>query len=124
MKAKLILTAVAATLIAACNSKQDAVQSFIPGTYIHSAKSEYGQDEDTLIIKQSDGNTYQITRNTTYQAMRDGKLLPKHHKSVNLNGLYDPEKLILNETTTGLQFSFDPSKRLLLVNNTAKYKKL
>ncbi|MDB5086118.1 MAG: hypothetical protein JWR09_112, partial [Mucilaginibacter sp.] len=75
-------------LLAACQSKNSQTQDFIPGTYANAAKGEYAVANDTLNIKQVDGNNYQITRRTTYQAVRDGKLLPKHSKVQNLNAVW------------------------------------
>ncbi len=123
MKARIILTAMAAITLAACNSRPDQVQSSIPGTYVKSSKGEYGQADDTLIITHVTGTTYLIIQNTTYQAIRDGKLLPRHRKAQKLNGLYDPQKQILNETTGGLIYSFEPDKKLLHINQGV-YRKL
>jgi hypothetical protein len=109
--------------LAACNQQADQIKSFIPGTYVNSAKGDYAQAEDTLIISQVKDNTFLVTRNTTYQAVRNGKLLPKHRQVQKLNGLYDPQNKVLDETTNGRIFNFDPDKRLLKVNQ-AVYRKL
>lgn len=123
MKAKIILTALVAIILAACNSKQDSVLSFIPGTYVNSAKGEYAQAEDTLTITVVSDNNYQIIRKTTYQAIRDGKLLPKRHQVQKLNAVWDSGKQELDETVTGKIFLFDRNKRLLLINQ-ATYNKI
>jgi hypothetical protein len=109
--------------LAACNKQADKVQNFIPGTYINSAKGDYAEAEDTLVITLVKDNTYFITRNTTYQAIRDGKLLPKHRQVRRLNGLYDTQNQVLDETTNGRIFRFEPDKDLLRVNQ-AVYKKI
>ena len=74
MKKQTLLFAVVAMLLAACNSKTNSIQAFIPGTYVNSAKGAYSQAEDTLVITLVKDNSYAINRNTTYQAIRDGKL--------------------------------------------------
>jgi hypothetical protein len=109
--------------LAACNKQADKIKSFIPGTYVNSAKGDYAQAEDTLVITQVNDNTFLVTRNTTYQAIRDGRLLPKHHQSRKLNGLYDTQNQVLDETTNGQIFRFDPAMRLLKVNQ-AVYTKI
>jgi hypothetical protein len=109
--------------LAACNKQADKVQNFIPGTYINSAKGDYAQADDTLVITLIKDNTYLVTRNTTYQAIRDGKLLPKHRQVRRLNGLYDTQNRVLDETTNGRIFRFEPDKGLLKVNQ-ATYKKI
>ena len=102
--------------LAACNKQADKVQNFIPGTYVNSAKGDYAQANDTLIISPVKDNSFLITRNTTYQAIREGRLLPKHRQVRRLNGLYDSQNQVLDETTNGRIFRFDPGKRLLKVN--------
>jgi hypothetical protein len=118
-----IIIAGLAIVLAACQSKTKQVENFITGTYADSARGEFAVAKDTLVITQTEGLHYLITRNTTYQAIREGKLLPKHHKTEQFNGLYDPQKLELDEITTGRVFRFDPDKHLLKVNR-AVYQKL
>ena len=109
-------------LLPACQSKNNQTEDFIPGTYVNAAKGEYAIANDTLIIKQVDANNYQITRRTTYQAIRDGKLLPKHSKVENLNAVWDSNKQELGELITGRVFRFDTDKKLLLINQAAYQK--
>ncbi len=120
MKTNIILIALFATLLAACNT--DKVKTFIPGTYVNSAKGEYGQAEDTLIITPISGNAYLITQRTTYQAIRDGKLLRKHRKIQKLTGIYGPQEQVLNETTNGRIFIFQPEQHLLSINQASYHK--
>jgi hypothetical protein len=108
--------------LAACNQKADQVKSFIPGTYVNFAKSDYAQANDTLIITLVKDNTFLITRNTTYQAIRNGRLLPKHRQVRQLNGLYDNQNQVLDETTNGRIFRFDLTKRTLKVNQAIYHK--
>ena len=118
-----ILLLAIATGLAACNLRSDRIKSFIPGTYVNSAKGNYAQAEDTLIITATGDDTYLITRNTTYQAIRDGKLLRKRHQTRKLNAVFDDQKQVLNELTNGRIITFDPAKHLLKVNQ-AIYRKL
>jgi len=109
--------------IAACQSKSGKVQAFIEGSYVNHAQSEYAIADDTLVFTHTDANHYIITRNTGYQAIRDGKLLPKKFKHGKFDGIYDPQNRVLNETTTGRLFRFDPDKGVLLLNQ-AVYQKV
>jgi major membrane immunogen (membrane-anchored lipoprotein) len=123
MKATIKMMIAALLLLAACQSKNSQTQNFIPGTYVNAAKGEYAIANDTLVIKQADGDNYQITRRTTYQAIRDGKLLAKHSKVQNLNAVCDSGKQELDELITGRVFRFDADKKQLLINQ-AVYRKL
>lgn len=67
--------------------------------------------------------TTKITRRTTYQAIRGGKLLPKHSKVENLNAVWDTNKQELDELITGRVFRFDTDKKLLLIKQ-ATYQKI
>jgi hypothetical protein len=115
MKRAYLVLALAIIGLSACQNQSDSVKAFIPGTYINSAKGEYAQAEDTLTITVAGNNDYFITRNTTYQAIRYGKFLPKHHKVRKLNGVFDPQTQLLNETINGEVFRFDPAKRVLII---------
>jgi hypothetical protein len=123
MKATFKMMIAAICLLAACQSKTAKVQSFIDGIYVNHAQSEYGIADDTLTFTHTDGGHYIITRNTGYQAIRDGKLLPKKHKLEKVEGDYDSQTNLLNETTAGRVFHFNPDKRILILKQ-AVYRKL
>jgi len=123
LKVKFLWAGFGLLLLASCHSASDKIVSFIPGTYVHSAKGEYSQAEDTLVIRLLSGEAYQIRRRTGFQPIREGKLLPKRWKVQLLNGNYDRDKQVLFETTNGRVFSFDPDKGVMVVNS-AVYRKL
>lgn len=123
MKSKLKLMLFGIALIAACQSKSAKVQSFIDGIYVNHARGEYGVADDTLTFSHADGQHYLITRHTGYQAIRDGKMLAKKYKQEKMEGDYDPQTNLLNETTTGRVFRFDPDKGILLLKQ-AVYRKI
>ena len=110
-------------LTAACQSKSTKVQAFIDGIYVNHARSAYAMADDTLTFTHMDGLNYLITRNTGYRAIRDGKLLPTKLKHEQVEGDYDPQTNLLNETTTGRVFRFNPDKGILLLKQ-AVYQKL
>ena len=110
-------------VITACQSKSAKVRSFIDGVYVNHSQGEYGVADDTLIFTHTDADYYSITRNTGYQAIRNGKLLPKKIKRGKFDGIYDPQNQVLNETTTGRLFRFDPDKGVLLLKQ-AVYRKI
>lgn len=123
MKKKSLWAAVMILLIAACQSKTSQTQNFIPGTYVNFTKGDYAIAYDTLVITQMDDAHYLITRKTTYQAIRDGKILPKRHKVKKLDAVWDSGKQELDETTTGRVFRFDKDKRVLMIHQ-AVYRKI
>jgi major membrane immunogen (membrane-anchored lipoprotein) len=123
MKATVKMMIAAICLLAACQSKTAKVQSFIDGIYVNHAQSEYGIANDTLTFTHTDGQHYIITRNTGYQAIRNGKVLSKKYKLEKVEGDYDSQTNLLNETTAGRVFHFNPVRRLLILNQ-AVYRKL
>lgn len=122
MKATLKIMAACLLLLAACQNPGKDKQDFIPGTYVKSAKSEYSIADDTLIIRHTDGSSYQITQRTTYQAIRDGKLLPKKHMVQHLDASWDDSKQELDETTTGKVYQVDPIKQILTIKRLTYHK--
>ena len=123
MKATVKMMIAAILLLSACQSKDSQSRDFIPGIYTNTAKGEYAIANDTLIIKQIDGNRYQLTRRTTYQVIRNGHLLPKHSKVQKLNAVWDSEKQELDELMTGRVFHVDADKKLLLINQAVYHKR-
>ncbi|QEM15704.1 hypothetical protein [Mucilaginibacter rubeus] len=122
MNATLKIMAACLLLLAACQNPGKDKQDFIPGTYVKSAKSEYSIADDTLIIEHTNGTSYKITQRTTYQAIRDGKLLPKKHLVHYLNASWDDSKQELDETTTGKVYHADPLKQVLTIKNLTYHK--
>lgn len=119
-KSKIMLCGIA--LIAACQSRSAKIQSFIDGIYINHAQSEYAIADDTLTFTHTDASHYVIIRNTGYQAIRNGKLLPRKHKLETVEGTYNPKTDQLNETITGRVFRFNPDKGILIMKQ-AIYRK-
>jgi len=109
--------------IVACQSKSAKVQSFIDGIYVNHVQNEYAIADDTLTFTHTQDQHYLITRNTGYQAIREGKRLSKKWKQEKVEGDYDAETNQLNETTTGRVFRFDPDKGILMLKQ-AIYRKL
>ncbi len=123
MKNLIKITVIALLGLTACH-QADPIKSFIPGTYAKSVTGEFSKADDTLTIAAFNGNACQIIRHTTYEVIRDGKLLPPQHQTENLQGIYDEQRQVLQETTKGKTFTYDPVKRLLIVNSKGIYKKL
>lgn len=123
MKVKGKLLAVAAMMFAACQSNSKKTECAVTGIYANSSNGDYGVAKDTIIVSQTDDTHYHISERTTYQAIRDGKLLPPHSMVKNYPGEYDPQKQELNETVTGRTFQFNPEKQQLLINQ-AVYTKI
>ena len=122
MKTRIILTALVATVFAACNNSKN-IQSKIAGIYVSSSGSDYSVAEDTLTISQDKDNVFSIIHKTGYRVIREGKLLPKRFKKEQLNAVYDEKLNVLDEITTGRMIIIDSDNRLLKVNK-ATYRKL
>ena len=110
-------------ILAACQSKSGKVQRFIDGVYISHAQNEFAVADDTLTFTHTDGTHYHITRRTGYQAIRDGKRLPRKFRLENVEGDYDPTNNQLSEITTGRVFRFDPDSGILRLKQ-AVYRKI
>lgn len=124
MKTTVKIMAVALLAVSACQNATQSEQNFIPGTYVKSGQTEYGNAKDTLVIKHLDGPNYQINFRTTYQAIHEGKPLPVHHKSDTLEATWDSQKEQLIETVSGRVYTFQPDKHTMMLNNNGVLKKI
>lgn len=89
------------------------VRSFIPGTYVKEVKNEYTIAYDTLFIQCTGGNNFLIVNRTSFQPIRNGRLMALKHSEVNMKALYDEASRNLNEQKLGKTFSFDPANNKL-----------
>lgn len=117
MKTTVKIIAVCLLAVSACQNTSSLKQDFITGTYVQSGQSKYGVADDTLVIIQADGNHYLIDFEVTYQAIRDGKLLPKHRKKDTLSAVWDAGKEQLQETKSGRTYTFEPDKKIMRLND-------
>jgi len=109
--------AVCLLAVSACQNASKSKQDFITGTYVQSGKSNYGVADDTLVISHEDGNNYLIDFKVTYQAIREGKLLPKHRKDDTLSAIWDVDRQQLQETKSGRTYTFEPDKKIMRLND-------
>jgi hypothetical protein len=116
---------VIATAFSCGNSQSDTVRTFMPGTYIRHTTHEMGREWDTLEISRlSDaGNNYSILRRWAYERKLDGVTQPVDYKKQDEAALYDEEKMVLTETSSGLVLSFAPEKSVLFVGPN-EYRKI
>lgn len=121
MKKLIILCAIAMVFAVAC--KSDKVRSFIPGTYINNAGSEFSMASDTLVIESSESNNFFIHRKTGYNLITDGKVGEREYETENWNAVYDEANKTLTETKKGKLITFYPDSMLLKVGKR-KYQKL
>ena len=61
--------------MAGCNMGRDKMKDFIQGTYVEDYEQEYSKGHDTLIftLVSKEGNSYQITRRTSYNRIVNKK---------------------------------------------------
>jgi UDP-N-acetylmuramate-alanine ligase len=114
MKINIILLAICATIMVACNSKNDT-RSFIPGMYVNHAKGEYSIASDTLVIEASESNNYFIHRKTGFQLIRNGKTGKHEHETEEWKAVYDEGTKTLTETQKGKLITFLPDSGKLSV---------
>lgn len=115
MKNLIILCAIAASMITAC--KTDNIRSFIPGTYINNARSEFSIANDTLVIEPSESNIFYINRKTGFNLVNGGKIGKLEHETENWNAVFDEGTKILTETKKGKLITFYPDSAKLKVGN-------
>lgn len=126
MKPFLFIAIITVFLLTGCTSAEsDAIKAFIPGTYIRTAQTEFGNAYDTLVItlQNKSANEYKIQRRWKYDRVLDGKLQEPEYKITETSGLYDGEKKLLQETETLEFFSFD-TKNKLMFNGANKFTKI
>jgi hypothetical protein len=121
MKASILLIAFVAMIMAACTS--DKTRSFIPGTYVNSAGSEYSVADDTLFIEPSGSNNFLIHRKTGFNLIEEGKKGERQHETEQWNAVYDEGTKALTETRKGKIITFDPESKTLKVGKR-EYRKL
>ncbi|MGN8068397.1 hypothetical protein [Mucilaginibacter sp. 22184] len=122
MKHLILLIAIVAVIMAACNSKTDT-RSFIPGTYVNQAGSEYSIASDTLVIEASEGNNYLIHRKTGFNIITDGKKGKRQYETEEWRALYDQSTKSMTETAKGKLLTFYPEAKKLLVGKR-EYQKI
>ena len=115
MKNLIILSAIAVSLITAC--KTDNIRSFISGTYINNAGSEFSIANDTLVIEPSESNSFYIHRKTGFNLVTDGKIGKREYGTENWNAIYDESTKVLTETKKGKLITFYPESAKLKVSN-------
>jgi hypothetical protein len=111
--------------LSACNISRDEIRDFIPGTYVLDYEQEYSKGHDTLVFKSvsSQGNSYQITRKTSYSRIVNGKLKGREQKKEQMTGIYDEKDKIIYEVKHGKTFAFSPERNIVL-SGTEEYKKV
>ena len=123
MKKAIGLWGLGVLIVLGCGPGNARIQEFMPGTYVNSATGEMASAEDTLVVERVKDNQYLVTRRTSYRAIRNGKALPGKYRVRKLPCVFDAAQGVLNETTGGQVFRFDPDKGFLLVRQ-AVYTKI
>lgn len=116
MKTQTILPVLLALMTAACNN--DKTRSSIEGTYVNTGESEYSKVKDTLVIEESEGNTFLIHRKTGFQLIKDGKPGKEQYEKEEWKALYDEDKKVLTETSRGKIITPLPEANKLLVEKS------
>lgn len=121
MKNLIVLCAVVVAMFTAC--KSDKVRSFIPGTYINDAGSEFSIANDTLVIEPSESNNFYIHRMTGFNLVIEERVGKREYGTENWNAVYDESTKTLTETKKGKLITFYPDSAKLMVGKRT-YRKL
>lgn len=122
MKHNIILLAIMAITMVACNSKTDT-RSFIPGTYVNQSEGEYSIASDTLVIEAAESNNYAIHRKTAFNIITDGKKGKREYETEQWQAIYDSGTKSLTETAKGKLITFYPETGRLKVGKR-EYQKI
>ena len=115
---KTIILSVCAVLMlffSACD--RDQVRSFMPGTYVNQAGSEFSKASDTLVIEAGSNNRYLIQRKTGFNRIRGGKIGKREYETEVWTAVYEEQSRILKETKRGKELLFDPSAGTLRIGS-------
>lgn len=124
MKAIVIYFVSITVLFAACQTiSSDPVRNFIPGSYVRSVGDEFSRGSDTLVLRQLQGNTYEIIKRSGIIRIREGQEQPFEHKIETWTGIYDEKDQVIHEQRKGKLISFVPKENKLLVGSSA-FKKI
>lgn len=123
MRTLIILTAFAAVLTAGC--RRDKIRSFIPGTYVNQASSEYSTAYDTLVIEQTDekSNNYLIHRKTAFRRITGGRPGKREYETEEWKAVYDEGTKSMIESSSGKVFTFYPESNYLMLGRR-EYQKI
>jgi hypothetical protein len=120
MKRLLLMGSIAILLLNACGSK---VKNYITGKYASHEKGEYSISDDTLIIQPyGEAGSYRITRRSSYQAVRNGKLQPVKQQVHDYAGQFDAKTQVLLIAAKGKQIRFFPEKGTILFSDREYHK--
>lgn len=113
MRKLILVISVCVAGLAACTT--DKTRSFIPGTYVNSAGSEYSVANDTLVITPAESNNFSIHRKTGFNVITDGKKGKRQYETEEWNAIYDEGTKTLTETRNGKLITFYPETGTLEV---------
>lgn len=113
----------AACLLSQLSScKGDQSREFLPGTYTNSARGEYSQAHDTLVLEAAESNQFLIHRRTGFNIIDDGKIGKRKYEREEWNAVYDEGTRTLTETRKGRLISIFPESGYILIGKR-KYTK-
>lgn len=81
--------------------KRDQARDFLPGTYTNSARGEYSQADDTLVVEAAESNQFLIHRRTGFNIIDGGKIGKRQYEREEWNAVYDEGTRTLTETRKG-----------------------
>lgn len=103
-------------LLSGCSSlNKDQTVLFIPGTYVRSEVNEFGRVEDTIkiTIQHREVNSFLIEQRWRYERVIDGVRQEPEYKVIADQGIYDPERKLLQNQRNLLLYSFGIKDRTL-----------
>jgi len=114
MKGLIILLAIASISSIGCNPTISSSAN-IEGTYVTHFQNEYTITDDTLKILSvnASNKTYEVSRQTGFNKIRNGKPLAKELKKTKWVSSYNTDKQLLQETDLGRQISVLPDSNKL-----------
>jgi len=102
--------------------KGDQAREFLPGTYTNSARGEYSQADDTLVVEAAESNQFLIYRRTGFNIIDAGKIGKRQYEREEWNAVYDEGTRTLTETRKGRLINIFPESGYILIGKR-KYTK-
>ncbi|MBN8856668.1 MAG: hypothetical protein BGO55_06195 [Sphingobacteriales bacterium 50-39] len=99
--------------------------AFLPGIYVNQTETEFCRVADTFIIRRLtlQGESYQVSRRSSFQRIRQGIKLPSEYQAEQWTGVYEAQSKILRATDKGKLLQYEPSENQVY-NGNVVYEKV
>lgn len=126
MKSFILSSMVVVTVLSACQQpKKKEAAVFLPGIYVSQSENEFSRVVDTFIIHRTslEGDSYLVTRRSSFQRIRQGTKLPAEYQVEQWTGVYEAPVNILRGADKAKELRYEPGENKLY-NGEMGYEKV